>query len=626
MRNSRILLILTLNLLFVFSLRADDNPRPAYWQQQVRYLIEVDFDVEKHRFTGKQEVMFINNSPDRLDRVYFHLYYNAFQPNSMMDQRSAHIADPDSRVGNRISRLRPNEVGYHNINLIKMDGVECEFEITETIMDVFIPFFIEPGDTVNFYLEYESQVPLLIRRTGRDSEEGIAYSMAQWYPKLAQYDDQGWHAHPYVGREFYGIFGDFDVIINIDSSYTVAAGGVLQNPEEIGHGYTDEYEAKVDENGKLSWFFRAENVHDFAWAADTGYTHTTHMSEQGTLFRFFYLSNERTDHNWGLLPGILDSALTYLVARCGDYPYPEFSVIQGGDGGMEYPMATLITGERPLLSLVEVTVHELAHMWYYLILATNESIYPYMDEGFTTYITEETLNYLAGKNLLPRREYTSNPHAARIASYVNFAREGREEPMSTFADHYITNAAYWMATYTKASIMLVQLSYIIGQEAFDQTLLEFYDTWKFKHPRPDDFFRIAEKVSGIDLKWYQNQWIHTTNTIDYGVDTIIGNPDGSSSLILVNNGTMPMPIDLTVYVEGSPYYLHIPLVIMHGRKQIDDGLEFMQMEPWAWTNPMYELHLPFPVEEISRVVIDETGRLADVNPVDNVYPRERESD
>lgn len=615
--------ILYLISFFVFTpLVLGEEGRPGYWQQEVKYVIEVDFDHNTHRFTGKQEVTFINNSPDQLDRVYFHLYYHAFQPGSMMDVRSANIEDPDSRVGNRISRLRPNEIGFHNIKKLTMDGEDCEFVITETIMDVFIPYLINPGDTVVFYLEYESQVPLQIRRTGRMSEEGIAYSMAQWYPKLAQYDEHGWHAHPYVGREFYGIFGDFDVIINIDSSFTVAAGGVLQNPHEIGHGYTEDYDPVMDEKGRLSWHFRAENVHDFAWAADTGYNHVIHMSEHGTILRFFYLPSEIRDHNWGLLPNIVDQALSYIVERCGDYPYPEFVTIQAADGGMEYPMATFITGHRPLLSLAGVTIHELIHMWYYLILATNESIYPYMDEGFTTYMTEETLNYLAGKNLLPRRQWETNPHKTRIAGYVNFAREGMEEPMSTFADHYLTNAAYWMATYTKASIMLVQLSYIMGQDAFDKVLLEFYDRWKFKHPKPDDFFKIAEEVSGLNLKWYQNLWINTTNTIDYGIDTLIGNPDGTTSLILVNKGTMPMPIDLTVYVEGTPHYVNIPLVIMHGHKETDGELEFMTMEPWRWTSPMYEMLLPFPINQISRVVIDESGRLADINPEDNSFPRD----
>ena len=621
----RSLFVSTLSLLCFLLITNTLDARHGYWQMEVQYDIVIDFDANSHKFTGLQQVKLINHSPEALDRVYFHLYYNAFQPNSMMDMHSANVVDPDRRVGNRISRLRPNEVGYHDIKLIRMDGEECEFQITETVMDVFIPYLIMPGDTATFYLEYESQVPLQIRRTGRSNEEGIAYSMAQWYPKVAQFDHMGWHAHPYVGREFYGIFGDFDVRIKMDSAYTLAAGGVLLNPEEVGHGYTEEeVSPSVDEEGKLLWHFRAENVHDFAWAADTAYTHTTYQTEQGPLFRFFYVENERTGHNWGRLPEIMDVALTYIVDRSGDYPYPEFSFIQAGDGGMEYPMATFITGERPLTSLVGVSVHELVHMWYYLLMATNESIYPYMDEGFTTYMTEETMNYLARQKLLPRREWRSFAHSERMASYVNFAREGLEEPLSTFADHYITNAAYWLGTYTKASLMLVQLSYIVGQEAFDKILLEYYNQWKFKHPTPYDFFRLAERESGIDLKWFQNQWINTTNTIDYAIDTIFGNPDGSTSVILVNNGTLPMPIDLTVYVDGSPYFLTIPLVIMHGHKRLDDGLEPMLMEPWRWTNPMYELQLPFSRDQVSRVIIDESGRLADINRKNSVFPRERE--
>nr|MBS0036810.1 M1 family peptidase [Saprospiraceae bacterium] len=620
-------LLVLLSVLFFSLISVNLDARPGYWQMEVMYDIEIDFDVEKHRFTGKQEVTLTNHSPEALDRVYFHLYYNAFQPNSMMGMRAANIVDPKHNMGNRISRLKPNEVGYHDIKKITMDGEVCEFQITETIMDVFIPYLIPPGQKVTFYLEYESQVPLQIRRTGRENEEGVVYSMAQWYPKLAQFDHRGWHAHPYVGQEFYGIFGNYDVKINMDSSYTVAAGGVLQNPQEVGHGYSDDLDQVVaDENGKLHWHFRAENVHDFAWAADTAYTHSTYQTEDGPLFRFFYISNERTSHNWEKLPEILETALTYIENRCGEYPYPEFNVIQGGDGGMEYPMATLITGERPLTSLVGVSVHELIHMWYYGVLATNESIYPYMDEGFTTYITEETMNHLARLELLPRREWKPLAHSDRMAAYINFAREGNEEPMSTFADHFQTNSAYVISSYTKAALMLVQLQYIVGKEALDKTLLDYYEQWKFKHPLPDDFFRLAERVSGLNLKWFQNYWISTTNTIDYGVDTIFGNPDGSTSVILVNNGTIPMPIDLTVYVDGTPYYLNIPLVITHGHKKVDDGMEYMLMQPWKWTNPMYELQLPFSLNQVSRVVIDESGRLADVNPMDNIFPKPRVTD
>jgi hypothetical protein len=204
--------------------------QPDRWQQHVNYEMNIDVNAEKNQYTGFQKLVYTNNSPDTLDKVFYHLYFNAFQPGSMMDVRSRNLPDPDGRVRDRISKLTPDEIGYIKVNNLTCNGTALRFETNETILEVTLNEPVLPGASAVFEMEWDAQVPLQIRRSGRDNREGVRLSMAQWYPKLCEYDYQGWHANPYIAREFYGVWGDFDVTIAIDKNYLVAAGGYLQNP------------------------------------------------------------------------------------------------------------------------------------------------------------------------------------------------------------------------------------------------------------------------------------------------------------------------------------------------------------------------------------------------------------
>ena len=244
------------------------------WQQRAEYTMEIDMNVDNNQFDGKQKLVYYNNSPDTLTKVFFHLYFNAFQPGSMMDVRSRTIEDPDGRVGDRIFGLSPKEIGFHEIQSLKQDGKTLKYTVENTILEVELAKPILPNKKTTFDMAFKSQVPLQVRRSGRDNSEGIRYTMTQWYPKICEYDYQGWHANPYVGREFHGVWGDFDVKIKIDSDYIIASTGILQNPLQIGYGYEKAGEKVKRPNGdKLEWHFKAKNVHDFAWGADPDYAH-----------------------------------------------------------------------------------------------------------------------------------------------------------------------------------------------------------------------------------------------------------------------------------------------------------------------------------------------------------------
>ncbi|MEX2603334.1 MAG: M1 family metallopeptidase, partial [Gracilimonas sp.] len=567
---------------------------------------------------GKQTLEYTNNSPDVLHRVYYHLYFNAFQPGSMMDVRSRTIEDPDRRVGDRIYHLEKDEIGYHKVHSLTQDGTPVNYEVDGTILVVELDKPIQPGATSTFKMQWDAQVPLQVRRSGRDNAEGVDFSMSQWYPKLAEYDYRGWHPNEYIGREFHAPFGNFDVKISIDHEYVLGGTGILQNPNEIGYGYEDEgTEVNRPDTEKLTWHFKAENVIDFFWGADPDFKHVTAQVPDGPKLHFLYQQpavvesasdeqNAQYTKNWEELVDYTIAAYKYANKHFGEYPYPQYTNLQGGDGGMEYPMGTLITGGRSLGSLVGVMVHELYHSWYQNVLATNESLYEWMDEGFTSFASAETMAHLFDRD--------GNPHSGSYRSYNFIVESGDEEPLITHADHYNTNRAYDVAAYSKGAIFLKQLSYIIGDEAFRKGMLRYHDEWKMKHPTDLDFIRVMEKESGMILDWYYEYFVQTTKTIDYGIKAVIGD-DNKTTIKLERVNLMPMPLDIVVeYTDGSSELFYIPLRMMRGEKPTEQEMKRTTLKDWPWVEPEYNFTINKPASQIKSITIDPTQRLADINP------------
>ncbi|MDX1904477.1 MAG: M1 family metallopeptidase [Thermonemataceae bacterium] len=597
---------------FVLLYNAQVFAQVERWQQRVSYQMDINMDVQSNRFIGKQRLEYYNNSPDVLDKVFYHLYFNAFQPNSAMDVRSRTIADPDARVKDRIFKLKENEIGYQKVISLKQDGRPLNYKVEGTILEVELAKPIAANSKSIFEMEFEAQVPIQIRRTGRDNAEGVRYSMAQWYPKMAEYDYQGWHAHPYIGREFYGVWGDFDVKITIDSSYVLGGTGYLQNPEEIGKGYdTKGKKLKKANSSKLTWHFKAPNVHDFMWAADPNFLHIVRKEANLPEMHFFYKNEPAVIEKWKQLPDFMLRSFSLMNENFGKYPYEQFSFIQGGDGGMEYPMATLILGKhRELEGLVGVAVHESIHNWYYGVLANNEDLYPWMDEGFTTFAEDFVMSKLFNIN-------TENPSIDSYKAYFALVKANQNEPLSTHADHYRTNRAYSISSYSIGSVFLAQLEYVVGKEAFSKGMKLYFDTWKFKHPNPNDFIRVMEKTSGLELDWYKEYWIYSTKTIDYTIKNV--SAEGvETNIILERKGDMPMPIELLfTYKNGKKEIFYIPLELMRGEKK-EKG--YTLLDDWAWVYPEYTFKIPTDLKEIEKIEIDPSNRMADVDRSNNIYP------
>ena len=582
----------------------------TYWQQKVDYTMQIDMDVDKNQYTGTQKLVYTNNSPDTLRQVYYHLYFNAFQPGSMMDVRSRTIEDPDRRVGSRINSLSEEEQGYQKINALKQNGKKLSYLVNGTILEVDLNEPLLPGKSTTFEMEFEAQVPKQIRRSGRDNREGIRYSMTQWYPKMVEYDIHGWNANPYVGREFHGVWGNFDVKISIDNDYVLGATGILQNAEKIGHGYAEE-KTQTEKPEKLTWHFKADTVHDFTWVADPDFTHTKIKLENGTTIHFLYQADSNTVY-WDSLPKYAVKIFELMNKHFGEYPYKQYTVAQGGDGGMEYPMITLITGHRSKASLIGVTAHEALHSWYQHLLATNEALYPWMDEGFTSYAGDYVLNEI----------YSSfKPFVRSYGGYFSLVKSGKQEPLTTHADHFETNRAYGVAAYSMGLMFLHQLSYIVGQDILMRSMRRYYYEWRYKHPTPNDFIRVVEKESNMELHWYLQHWTESKRTIDYGIKEVQVEK-GKTKVLLMNYSNFPMPLDVKVnYKNGQEEWLNIPLRIMRNTKSAEIGMtKFAIKQDWPWTHPMYELIIEEKLENIESIEIDPSKRMADIDRSNNRYP------
>jgi hypothetical protein len=606
--------------------------QPDRWQQRVKYIMDVKVDAAANTFTGKQQLEYSNNSPDTLKKLFYHLYWNAFQPNSMMDMRSLHMGkltlngkpEWDSRVRNRISKLSENEAGYQKINSLTINGVQQKLTVHETILEVNLSKPILPKSKTVIVLNFSSQVPLQIRRSGRDAANGVRFSMSQWYPKLCEYDRQGWHPTPYIAREFYGVWGDFDVKISIDKEFILGATGYLQNPETIGYGYEDGAKVVRAAGNKLTWHFIAPNVHDFVWAADPEYKHIVRKIANGPVINVLYKSGDVAQ--WTEAADAALAVYPYVTKTLGAYSYKQYSFIQGGDGGMEYPMATLING--PGLGTV---FHEWMHAWYQGMLGTNESMYAWMDEGFAQWATGKVQDYY--RETVIRKRVSNEPQslhimdsmdnilpkysAADYASYFYIAKSGLEEPLTTHADHFETSTAYSAGSYSKGCVFLSQLGYIVGDETLRKIMLEYYRQWRFKHPDADDFIRIAENVSGMKLDWYKEYWISTTKTIDYSIDSL-WEEGGKTKIRLKDNGKMPMPVDVMIdYKDGSKEIAYVPLDLMFGAKEAENKISRTIFSEWKWTHPTYTFEVNRKLSAIKVIEIDSTQRMADVERRNN---------
>ncbi|MCB0710845.1 MAG: M1 family metallopeptidase [Ignavibacteriae bacterium] len=592
------------------------------WQQRVHYQMEVHLEARTHSYRGTQRLTYVNNSPDTIETVYYHLFYNAFTPGSGMDRRDKSL--PESWKS--IDKLTPDQRGNVEVRSLTQKGTPLQWSVYETILTADLAQPLLPGDSTEFVMEWKSVIPLLKRRGGWNSPEGIEFSMSQWYPKLAEYDRNGWHPDEYVEREFYGVFGTFDVEITLPANYVVGGTGIVTNPSEVKCGYDFQGQdttllSPASGSGEKTWKFHAENVHDFAWVADQQYAHQiTHVGETRIhiLVKRSYL--ERFP-SWRYAPQWTREILEYYSTRFGQYAWPQFTVAHAGDGGMEYPMLIMITGYRGFSSLYRVIAHEAGHQWYYGMMANNETQQAWLDEGLTQFLTDEANRNLNGEpasnaSWLRRVVYPLD-HARwrEVYPYCQLSVVGYDEPLNTYHDRFREPTTASLV-YSKGEAVVRQLQYMFGDSLFDEGMRRYYNQWKFRHPDQRDFERAMEESSGMRLDWFFNQWIGSDKTCDYAMESITSEQNGDGTwqitLELSNRDEIVMPIDLTLtYEDGTTATANIP-----AENWKKPGVDY-HLPRWFWVDRTYRATFTSP-KNVIKSEIDPSITLLDLDRTNNI--------
>lgn len=629
------------------------------WQQSVHYWIDAELDTDQHLLFGREKILYTNLSPDTLDCLYFHLFINAFQKGSQMQ---AFQEERDAMYGGSVISYLPERLlGYERISAVKNDkGEPLDFEIDDTTLKIFLTQPISPNGSVTLSMDFEVKIPLLIRRMGRHNREGVDYTLAQWYPKVCAYDQNGWNTDPYLGKEFYGEFATYDVSITLPQQYVVGATGRLQNAvdiaammktppeltikdrvmaqERIDSNFArdqDELEMVLSSLSKLAknnpllpvmrtWVFHADNVHDFAWCADPDYGYEQ-AEWKGKKIHFLYLPDVK--EQWKEMKSWTIAMMQYMSDHVGPYPYDDFTIAQAGDGGMEYPSIVFITGRRGRFSLASVTAHEVAHNWFYAALANDETREAWLDEGMTSYYTTRLMEHLFGRfaNIeydSPFKQKHFPKQDARINTYIGYqwwTKQGFEQKILTPSDRFTDDQSYLYSAYYKGEIVMFALEYYFGLERFDELMRRYFQNWKLHHVSTHGFKRFLEEVTGADLDRFFEDWVGTTKVCDYSIagysekwihDSTARYND--IKIELERRGGIAMPLDVYVKLKNGEWHgFRIPT---HNNDPDIEGLERRPI--WFPFEKKYDLLLELN-DRIDHVVLDTTQLLPDVFRMNN---------
>jgi hypothetical protein len=539
------------------------RPGPAYWQQRVDYRIAATLDTARGEIRGRETVHYTNNSPDALGYVWMHLEQNICGPGSITEKLDQ---PPIVFLGSTFDFTCKGFRGGVTLERVSVSGRTIRPDVFGTTMRIDLPRPLATGRAVDIDIVWRFLVPPY--GAGRMGRDGPLYEIAQWYPRLAVYDDlRGWNHEPYIGAgEFYLEYGSFDVSLTVPANYVVLATGTLQNPaavltptqqrrlamarsstQPVAVITADEAgtaRSRPAGPGQLTWHFAADSVRDFAFAAGpelrwdaSGY--------EGILIQTFYRPKAR---QWEEANRMGREAIKYFSEQWYRYPYPQASTVEGPIQGMEYPMLTFVPNSPTREDLHWVLSHEFGHEWFPMVVGSNERLHPWMDEGFNTFIDlTGAARYFAGT------PYGDSIEVHPLHLYRDHAVAGSEQPLMI---RPVEGKDLFWTAYQKPALMLQILRHeVLGKERFDPSFRAYIRAWAYKHPSPADFFRIMRDASGMDLDWFWRDWIYTTARLDQAVDSL-----GTVKIILSNRGTMTLPLEMDLtYQDGSTERVKLPV-------------------------------------------------------------------
>jgi hypothetical protein len=574
--------------------RPNGAPGPRYWQQRVDYRIRATLDTTTKRISGSEAIHYINNSPDTLHFLWFQLDQNLFKPGStgsLLNAAESRFGGAGSAGGFEIDSLlqcsapaetrspaKPKRRARTAKPPARCGAAPLRTRVDDTMMYLDLPVAIPPGGNTSIELTYRFTVPE--HGADRMGREGNLYQIAQWYPRLAVYDDvHGWNTDQYLGQgEFYLEYGTIEYEVTVPAGYIVAGTGVLQNPADVLTATQRQRltaalksdttvqivtasdltsgAARPVKDGLLTWRFKAENVRDAAWAASPEYQWDA-AGWEGVLAQAFYRPS--AVETWKEAAKMSRYSIQEYSTRWFSYPYPQISAVEGPVSGMEYPMVAMEARGDSGPDLYNVLTHEIGHMWYPMVVGSDERRYAWMDEGFNTFI-----NTFSEEAYWKRDDAAVRQRERQLV--IGLDQMPTAQPILTPANRYRTSENLLSLAYVKPSIALLTLrNKVLGPQVFDSAFREYTRRWAFRHPQPADFFRTVEEVSGRDLAWYWRSFFYTTAALDQSVESVKQDSTGASQITLVNLGDAVMPVELELgYEDGSRDLIKLPVEIWYG--------------------------------------------------------------
>ncbi|HYK83322.1 MAG TPA: M1 family metallopeptidase [Gemmatimonadales bacterium] len=599
------------------------RPGPRYWQQRADYTIRVTLDTATHTVAGTETLAYTNNSPDTLGYLWLQLDQNIYRRGSRgaaLDPADARVSAAGFEGGDVLEYVR----ALRRSGAAALTRTPLATTLNGTLLRVELDHPLAPGQVVTLELGYHFQVPEHgSDRMGRERfPGGWLYEIAQWYPRVAVYDDvRGWNSEQYLGQgEFYLEYGDFDVALTVPRSFVVAATGTLLNPAEVltppqrarlARAVTSDTTIPVlakSEVGQpftrpggssptLTWHFAAKNVRDVAWAAAANFIWDA-SGYDGILIQALYPPESNAD--WARATEYARHSIKHYSEKWFRYPYSAAITVAGPVGGMEYPMIVFCPHHVGQRDLFGVTTHELGHQWFPMLVGSNERLYAWMDEGFNTFI-----------NVYSTRAFyhdTTLPEPGGAAAWARFVATGQDEPPLLAADR-VTPRLLGAVEYDKPAIGLYLLRHHVLDDTtrFDTAFREYIRRWAWRHPTPADFFRTMDDALGEDLSWFWRGWFYRTDVVDQAVDSVRTHADSTGMTVrvfLASLGALPMPVDLRLsYANGTTEEVRLPVEI------------------WFQGN-RYVCERPVPAEVI-KVEIDPRQHFPDVRRENNVWVKPR---
>ncbi|QZK90220.1 M1 family metallopeptidase [Flavobacterium sp. CHNK8] len=609
---------------------ASGQPGSEYWQNSASYKLTAKLDEKNNEISGSGIITYTNNSPDKLGFVWMNLDQNLFKADS---RGSAIVPLSGSRNGAQGQVFD----GGHKIKSVSVistnKGVATEtplkYVISDTRMQVFLPQALSAkGGSTKIKIDFSFIAPYegSDRMGVLETKNGKIFTIAQWYPRMCVYDDvRGWNVNPYLGAsEFYLEYGDFDVSITAPSNHIVVASGELVNPTSVYSAVEQSRLAQAKQSDKTvfirtadevantsksvagttkTWNFKINNARDFSWSSSASFildaAKINLPSGKKSLAMSVYPVESAGDAAWGRSTEYTKASIENYSKRWFEYPYPAAVNVAGNEGGMEYPGIVFCSWESKGADLWGVTDHEFGHIWFPMIVGSNERLFAWMDEGFNTFINSlSSIDFNNGEYKEPkadmhqRAEMYTSPFLETIMSSPDNMKERN----------------IGLLAYSKPSSGLVILrEQVLGPERFDLALKTYVERWAFKHPQPDDFFRTIENVAGEDLSWFWRGWFQYNWRLDQGINSIkyVKNDPKKGVIITIENfEKMVMPVSLEVKTKsGKITRVKLPVEVWQKNKS------------WSFKHNS--------TEEIESITLDPDHAFPDSNTANNVWTADK---